>query len=73
MKYTVERTDKNGKIIKGYKREIDAGGAYQAFQEWIDVQMQEPSPFDEGDKIKDAELYHSRVTELEGKKRTFAY
>ena len=73
MKYIVERIDNNGNIITGYKQEINAGGAYQAFLTWIDFQLLEPSPFDEGDQIEGVELFHSRVTELEGKKRILKY
>lgn len=73
MKYTVERIDRDGKIITGYKEEIEAGGAYQAFQEWIDVLLRKTLPMDVKNESIDAERFHGMVTELEGKKRIFTY
>jgi glucose-6-phosphate dehydrogenase assembly protein OpcA len=79
MKYTVERVDNNGSIIIGYKEEINAGGPYQAFLEWIDFHLERTTPadvevkYERKTKGESEDRFHARVTELEGEKRTFTY
>ncbi|MCI0526490.1 MAG: hypothetical protein L0Y56_03430 [Nitrospira sp.] len=81
MNYTVERIDDNGNIMIGYKEEVNAGGPYQAFLEWIDFHLERTVPLDvevknesqNKSKGKGEDRFHGMVTELEGEKRTFTY
>ena len=79
MKYTVERVDDSGNIIIGYKEEINAGGAYQAFLEWIDFHLEKSVPLEveveneSKGRSKGEFRFHGRVTELEGEKKTYTY
>ncbi len=79
MKYTVERIDDNGSIIIGYKEEINAGGPYQAFLEWIDFHLERTTPTEVEVKNESKSegqgeyRFHGKVTESEGEKRIFTY
>ena len=81
MRYKVERIDDNGKIIMGYKVEVNVGGAYLAFLEWIDFHLERTTPLNVKVNVKEETesnstgkyRFHGKVTELEGEKRSFTY